>query len=198
MKTVVDVCSGTGGATRALTDSGKYEVVSIDINPKLKPTICADVAKFDWDKFRAEYGHPFFYWASPDCRYFSIAQWRWPRRGVKDALTLVGSCFEAVAILEPKWWLIENPRGRLRSIIGKPAQTIYYSDWDSSYPTQKPTDLWGNLSLPLAESVRRPYIGRNQSKLWHRRMGRDPLKRARVPYGVSLGILRALEAAAHA
>jgi hypothetical protein len=87
----------------------------------------------------------------------------WPKKGIGRALTLVGSCLEAVAFLKPKKWLLENPKGRLRWFIGVPRQSIRYSDFDLTYQTQKPTDLWGNIDLPFCKYVRRPRTKRENN-----------------------------------
>lgn len=150
-KLVIDLCAGLGGFSQAFKNDSEYEVVTVELNKKQRPTICADVRYLPFKKGI----EPVLLLASPPCNHFSLACLQFPRVGVKQALEIVGACFEAVAYLKPKRWLIENPRGRLRAIIGKPPQTIRYSDYDTGMKMMKTTDFWGNLLLPMVKHERR-------------------------------------------
>jgi len=196
--TCVDLCSGLGGFSQAFVNHG-WKVITVDIEPKFNPTVVADVTKIDWNEFKQAYLNgesPDVLLASPPCNHFSLASWSFPRKGVKEALAIVGACFEGVAVLKPKYWLIENPRGRLRHLApNKPKMTIYYSDFDSNYPAQKPTDLWGNIPLSLVKHQRRPRPFANikdkeeRHHLWGKKytqfLGSKPEERAKIPLGVS-------------
>ena len=122
---------------------------------------------------------------SPPCTKFSLANPNWPKKGVKEALELVGSCLEAVVSLKPKAWLLENPKGRLRWFLGTPKQSIRYSDYDMQYKAVKPTDMWGNIPLPMVKGVRKGHVG-HKEKGWFRRG-------AKIPYGVSLAVKEGVE-----
>lgn len=148
---MIDLCAGLGGFSQAFKDDPNYEVITVELNKKQRPTICADVRYLPFKKGI----EPVALLASPPCNHFSLACLQFPRVGVKQALEIVGACFEAVAWLKPKRWLIENPRGRLRAIIGKPPQTIRYSDFDQGMKMMKTTDFWGNLMLPMVKHERR-------------------------------------------
>ena len=89
--------------------------------------------------------------ASPPCERFSIANRRFPKKGIKKALEIVGACLEAMVELETKYWVLENPKGRLRWFLGKPSHTIHLSNYGGKY--MKPTDLWGNVELPMLTKV---------------------------------------------
>jgi hypothetical protein len=151
MKLCIDLCAGLGGFSQAFKNDSEWEVVTVELNKKQKPTICADVRYLPFKKTL----EPNVMLASPPCNHFSLACLQFPRVGVKQALEIVGACFEAVAWLKPKHWLIENPRGRLRAIIGKPPQTIRYSDYDTGMKMMKTTDFWGNIFLPMPKHERR-------------------------------------------
>ena len=121
-----------------------------------------------------------------------------------NAMKVAGACFEAVAYLKPKKWLIENPRGRLRHLgPKKPNSSIFYSDFDGDYPAQKPTDLWGNIQLPLVKHVRRPHPFKNvkspeeRHHLWGKKytqmLGATAADRAKVPLGVSRAVKEGAE-----
>lgn len=148
MKLCVDLCSGLGGFSQAFKESQGWEVVAVDIERKFKPTVCADV-RFLPLRDNLE---PDVLLASPPCERFSIACHTWPKVGLMKAMELVGACFEAVARLKPKEWMIENPMGRLRWFLGTPKQTIRLCDYGAPY--QKKTDLWGTINLPLLMQTR--------------------------------------------
>jgi site-specific DNA-cytosine methylase len=44
---VLDLFSGTGSVGRVFQEEG-FEVVSVDINPKFKPTVIADILEWDY------------------------------------------------------------------------------------------------------------------------------------------------------
>jgi hypothetical protein len=187
-KLCIDLCSGDGGGSEAFVRANWF-VIRIDVLKKFKPTIVADVCHLPL----RENLQPDVLLASPPCQNFSLACPQFPRKGIQKALEIVGACFEAVAYLKPKKWLIENPRARLRHIIGKPRQTIRYSDYDFSYPTQKPTDFWGNIFLPMVKGERKIIRthGLNYIQRLHLFAYMYPKKsseRAKIPLGVSQAI----------
>lgn len=186
----IDLCCGLKGSSSTFIDSADWEVITVDIERKFKPSIIADVRYLPLK----ENLNPTLLLASPPCQRFSMANPKWPMPGIKLAMETVGACFEAVAALKPRFWLIENPRGRLRKLAPiTPNMTIFYSDYDREYPCQKPTDLWTNIPLKMAPHQRRPYSGRN-GHLFDRAFGRNPSERAKVPFGVSKAIKESVEA----
>ena len=206
-KLVIDLCAGLGGFSQAFKNDSNYEVITIELNKKQKPTICADVRYLPLRKNLK----PAVQVASPPCNHFSLACLQFPRVGVKTALEIVGACFEAVAWLKPDLWLIENPRGRLRQIIGKPKQTIRYSDYDREIKMMKTTDLWGNLMLPMVKHERRirlssgltgmeqlhHYFPAPHSSKYHSEETKTGKKlqaeRAKIPLGVSMAVKEGVE-----
>jgi len=72
-----------------------------------------------------------------------------------EGIRLVLATLRIVAMLRPDYWIIENPRGRLRSLdllAGIPRRTVWYCRL--GLDRAKPTDLWGvfppGLTLPPA------------------------------------------------
>jgi hypothetical protein len=68
-------------------------------------------------------------------------------------MRLVSATLRIIALLRPTHWVIENPRGRLRSLDllkGVPRVTVWYCHLGEA--RAKPTDLWGvfppGLELP--------------------------------------------------
>ena len=113
---IIDLCSGIG---RFDNDN----VISIDFDPKTKPTICADIRHLPLKKGLApDYCH-----ASPPCTYFSKARrWGtgWNPEGIAKSLELVSACYRAFAYLEAKKCSLELPRG-FQDILGHRIQFKY-------------------------------------------------------------------------
>lgn len=185
-KLCIELGSGKKGGSQAFTN---YEIVTIDINKKLKPTIQADINYLPL-KERCK---PDVLLMWPPCDFFNLMSNQWPKKGIGDSLKIIGSCLDAVVYLQPKKWLLENPKGRLRWFLGKPTQTIYYSDYDFNYKAQKPTDLWGNINLPMTKTVRRPRTKLNgkHTSNFYKAFSSNPADNAEVPLGVSKAILEA-------
>jgi hypothetical protein len=186
---VLDLCSGLGGASRAFADRG-HEVITVDINRKFKPTIVADVRHFTG--FENSFDVVL---AGPPCQGFSLAglgyHWRHgPDRAVEEGLSIVKACFRIIREVQPRYYVLENPRGMLRRLIGLPTETIYYCSY--GHPLQKPTDLWHNLPVslkrPCAPHLRSPR-GLNAMRDWER----DPAVRSLWPYKLSLAVCLACE-----
>lgn len=204
-KICVDLCRGLGGFSRAFEEKPDWKVISVDIDPKFKPTLCIDVTKIDWTEFKQTYCEgrsPDVLLASPPCERFSIACRTWPKMGIKKAMECVGACFEAVGVLKPKYWMIENPMGRLRWFLGKPGITIRQCDYGAPY--QKKTDLWGNIPLPMVKGTKEAqfwvfkegHFNAKQAKptpnfFIHGTSGtgNGKAKRAEIPLGLSQAIL---------
>lgn len=147
-KMIIDLCSGYGGATQSFL---RKDVITIDIDPKVKPDIIADV-RFLPLRPRLK---PKLLFSSPPCRFLSKARY-FPRQGIQEALEIVGACLEAIPYLEPETWILENPKGRLRYFLGPPTHSINYKAYDLK---NKRTDLWSNK-----KSLKRAFIPKHISK----------------------------------
>ena len=102
-------------------------------------------------------------------------------------MEIVGACLEAVAYLKPHYWLLENPKGRLRWFMEtKPVATVNLGDY--GYRTIKPTDLWGNLSLPLVDLHRK-----DNGSIEFNQGPRSSSKRSMLPLGFSQAIKKAVK-----
>jgi site-specific DNA-cytosine methylase len=129
---VIDLCCGLGRFPGS-------NVISIDWDRKVKPTIVADIRFLPLrPKLRPKLCH-----ASPPCKYFSLARARrygYDEKGIADSLRLVAACFDAFDYLEPRTWTLENPVGLLKRIM--PSEiTIIYQAADYKH---KPTNFWSN------------------------------------------------------
>ena len=93
--------------------------------------------------------------AAPPCTDLagSGAQW-WEVKGQSalfNALALVDASLRMVAICQPKFWVLENPVGRLVHYLGKPK--MYFNPCDYGDPWTKKTCLWGNFNIPKKNPV---------------------------------------------
>lgn len=218
-KLCIDLCCGRKGFSRAFAEAG-WEVVTVDIDPRFEPTVCADVLELDargiadatklakteewWDGSAIAEQRPdgilrpvyrkVVVVASPPCQRFSLANRMFPKFGIRKALEIVGAVYELIAQLRPDFWVVENPSGRLRWFLGTPNLKIRLSDYGS--PHMKPTDLWTNVIFPMIEK-RSSYTPSWSSKKNGGKGStgllriRDPSKRAEMPLGLSQAILTA-------
>lgn len=154
---MIDLCSGLGGASQPFIDRG-WNVSRVDNNPKFKNIIYTFIISVkDIEKSKLFIpGEVDFVWASPPCNCFSMASihLNWTKRrkpkhiGVINAIRNVVWCLDAIDFLKPKFWALENPRGKLRNILNKPGViypglTTDLGLWGAKSP--KPTDIWGKF-----------------------------------------------------
>lgn len=158
---VLEIFAGTGSVGKVAKRMG-FNVISIDIDPKFKPDVVANILELNYKEFPT----PQFIWASVPCNTFSwlICSGKTPARDCKSykALTDVGK--EGDKILErtlkiiryfkdknPKLkWVIENPRGMMRlqpSMENFDRATTSYCRYGDK--RNKPTDFFNNFNLKL-------------------------------------------------
>jgi len=136
---VLDLFCGLGGFSQAFADSERWSVTTVDIEARFEPDRVADVFALRPSDFEREYDVVL---ASPPCTQFSAVQdLNGAHEPSGDAVALVYHTLGVIKGLSPTYWVLENPRGRLRSYIGKPTATVTYCQYGEGY--QKPTDLWG-------------------------------------------------------
>ncbi len=199
MKTCIDLFSGLGGFSQAFQDDEGWEVVTVDIEEDFDPDICTDVRDLEPGDLPRE---PDLVLASPPCTCFSLASNRiyWSGTGlpkdprVTEAVKLVYHTLFLIHELDPDFWFLENPRGKLRKVMPlPPTGTVTYCQY--GFPWQKPTDLWGNHPSGMVYRSCSPGEGCHQSSGRgfdsgaERSHVRDPAERAKVPYGLSKAIL---------
>lgn len=152
---VLDLYAGTRSVEKTLTRlyPGMVEVVSVDIEPKFKPTICADLLELDYKRIWKP-GEFDAVWSSSPCTWYSLARNSVPR-DFTLADQLVKRAIEIIEYLQPDRWFMENPRAfmRLRPFM-KPMEkyrhTVNYCKYSSRgdyYKYPKPTDIWTNYSF---------------------------------------------------
>lgn len=85
-----------------------------------------------------------------------------------EGLALVDAVLRFVVVCSPKWWVIENPVGRLKYWLGPPKlifQPYWYGD-----PYTKRTCLWGSFNALLPRTDVQPVRVCEQGS-WIQRLG---------------------------
>lgn len=152
---VLDLYSGTGSSTVAFEEGGAT-VKRVELDRRHRADLYADVLTLTaYDLLLLCGGRPDFVWASPPCTGFSVASigthWGGGNRGyepktdtARRGVALVRWTLSIIRALEPRCWLMENPRGMLRTlpvVAGLNRWTVTYCAYGDA--RMKPTDLWG-------------------------------------------------------
>ena len=188
----LDLCAGRGGFSSAFRDSPDWTVMTVDINPRFKPDLVIDLV--DAVENPQKYGDfwnlkPDVILANPPCERWSIANSQWPQTGIYQASKVLGAVLEIIAVMKPKGWVVENPKGRMRWFLLKPWVSVALSQF--GYKTVKPTDFWTNIDIGLLKYVNQH---RNPAGLrWGYDVPTLPSKRAEMPYGLSKKFLESFE-----
>lgn len=135
---ILDLCGGTGAWSQPYKDAG-YCVEIVDPVADGR-----DVRLLERVRARV---HGIL--AAPVCTVFSYARNRYPPTDAEflEALSLVDACFRIIAVQQPKWHALENPRNKLRRYLG-PARLEFYQ-WEYGDPGHKPTCIWGDFTVPM-------------------------------------------------
>lgn len=175
---ILDICTGRGGWTKPFRERGHY-VVTVDIEKKFKPTICADILKLGYEILKAH--GPFdVVTASPPCDEYCKASlpksWACNRNGSKPDNALVKRCVEIIQDLKPHFWVIENVRGAVpyfKPLLGKPVRHVGSRYLWGEFPMFDAAPRYGKWRLPPSE---------NRKEL-----------RAEIPYQLALNFCVACE-----
>lgn len=174
---MLDLFSGTGAASRAAEVRG-WSVFRVDNAPDANADLKMDLAY--WSPWESDL-YPIIQWdliwASPPCELLSTV--RSKGRDLDKGLVLVKRSIEIIKKLKPRWWAIENVHGATRAISGLIGPPV--ARYGSFY-------LWGNF--PPFEAR----IPRNKTKLSGRRRAE---RRARIPWEISEGLVKACEKLDH-
>lgn len=145
----VELFCGTKSFSNVASFLG-HNTFAVDNNSYFHPDVCKDILDVQVkDLPRAD-----VLWASPPCTSFSVASIgkSWyvngqPKR-LESALGMayVLKTLKLIDELKPKYWFIENPRGKLRTMeFMKPfhRKTVTYCQYGDT--RMKPTDIWTNF-----------------------------------------------------
>jgi hypothetical protein len=147
MKTILDLCGGTGSWSQPYRDAG-YDVQVIDPASQVGGYL-TDVRLLEYRNIQSPV-HGIL--AAPPCTHLcsSGARW-WKRKGTGalfNALSIVDACLRLVVLTQPRWWAMENPVGRLARFLGPPA--YWFHPYEYGDPWYKKTGMWGAHIRPPA------------------------------------------------
>ena len=146
---VLELFAGSRSIGKAAELLG-YEVYSSDLNDFEGIDYPIDILDFDTTKVPFK---PDIIWASPPCTYFSVASigkhWNKDHTPKTEqavfGVKVVNKTIQIIKELNPKYWYIENPRGKLRKLDFMqplPRTTVWYCTYGDK--RAKPTDIWTN------------------------------------------------------
>lgn len=156
----LELFAGTGSFSKVAKRRG-HSRFRVELDTDHEAELHADISTLSAADFAPM--HFDIIWASPPCQAFSVAAIgkNWEKRGgflfpkherAVAAIELVRHTLQLIHALEPRFWVIENPRGALRKMdIVSPffRSTVTYCQYGDE--RMKPTDLWSNVPLILKQ-----------------------------------------------
>lgn len=150
---VVDLFSGMGGWSAPFLDAGD-DVFRVEIDRRFPAELHADILQVTVQDFPWQ---PDLILASPPCEAFTVMNIgkNWYHDGTPKTdqarlgLLLVEATLRLVRDLQPTYWLMENPRDKLRvlpPVAGLERRTVTYCHYGEE--RMKPTDLWSDRWPP--------------------------------------------------
>lgn len=153
--TLLELFAGSRSVGKEAEKIG-FKVFSVDIESFENIDYQTDILNFNPKKVPFK---PLVIWASPPCTTFSVMSLGkyWTHAGKpKNEKAILNASFvsktiEIINHFKPKYWFIENPRGKLRKLhIINPLgqwpnynrQTVTYCQYGFNY--MKPTDIFNN------------------------------------------------------
>jgi len=141
-KIILDLCGGTGSWSKPYAENW-YEVINVTLPQTM-------LGRFNPPQ--GVYG----ILAAPPCTDFSVSGAQYWKQKDKDGTTIesmsiVMACLMVIAKCQPKFWVLENPIGRLPRWVGKYRMTFNPCDYGDAYT--KKTCLWGRFNEPLKTPV---------------------------------------------
>ena len=152
----LDICSGTKSLQKALHKIiPNAKVYTLDIDCETNPTFCADVRYWKPPE-NLKPGTVTVLWLSPPCEEYSRAK----TTGERDLTTadeIAKACLELIDTLKPKYWILENPTGLLRTRpfmkrylrYLKPCTYCKYDSPEDVFDYRKETDIFTNIEVSL-------------------------------------------------
>lgn len=156
---VLDLFAGLGGWSAPFRERG-HDVRTLDYDRRFDVDYCEDI--LTWDPASLPW-RPDIVLASPDCTGFTVMNigknWTRPdddpphqpkTDSARMALRLVERTRELLAILQPDFFVLENPVDKLRKlpvVADLERRTVWYCHLGETHA--KPTDLWGGFPPSL-------------------------------------------------
>lgn len=160
---VLDLFAGTRSVSKVFEKRG-HETFSVEWDKKFENiSLYADIRKLTAQDIIDKFGVPDVIWASPPCEKFSVASigkyWiqgtnKPKTEESKQALELLEHTIKLIMELKPKYYFIENPRGKMRKmdcVQNLKRYTVTYCQYGDT--RMKPTDIWTNHPNPKFKPI---------------------------------------------
>lgn len=99
---------------------------------------------------------------------------------LEEAVFMVLCTLEVKELLTPDWWVIENPRGRIRKMVPEIGEArLVFQPWWYGDPYTKETFLYGDFNANLERNEVEPVHG----SMAHRTSSSNKAKRSATPMG---------------
>ena len=155
---VLELFAGSRSFSKVAEELG-HETYTTDYESFDKIDQVCDIRDFDTLELKDKFGKPDIIWASPPCTYFSVASigHHWNKdhtpktKEAIEGLNIVDHTLFLIKLLNPTYFYIENPRGKLRKLdvinknrfLSVPVRrTVWYCQYGDD--RAKPTDIWTN------------------------------------------------------
>lgn len=205
---VLDLFSGLRGWSDPFKERG-HEICAVDIDARFDADLYRDIGDVPRLQYALAGWKPDIILASPPCTSFSTMtmgrNWTYdgePRTNVaRQGKRLILATIDIINDIDPPFWIIENPRARLRSLPflrGAPARrTVTYCRLGET--RMKPTDLWGgfppSLVLPaMCHNGNDDHVAAPRGS-YTGTQGMDSAESAKVPRALALLVCEATEKA---
>jgi len=137
-RVILDLCAGSGAWSEPYLKAG-YIVIRI--------TLPEDIRLKEYMPGIKIHG----ILIAPPCTFLasSGARWKRTKEQMIEALSIVDAGLRFVLLYNPKWWVLENPVGKLKRYLGPPVMYFDPSDFGHNYT--KRTCLWGKFQFPIVK-----------------------------------------------
>ncbi len=154
-RTIISLFDHSGAWSKPYRDAG-YPVLAFDANDPAGFGWSKDINDFSCEYLLEELGLDTIYGilAAPPCTHFTVsgAQY-WPTKDsdgrTEQMLELVYMVFRTVELFAPKFWVFENPVGRLPTLIPRLGAPWYFQPHQYGDAYTKKTGLWGEFYTDL-------------------------------------------------
>lgn len=151
-KTILSLFDYTGEWSRPYAEAGA-NVVMMDIKHG------TDIAEIDcgflMEQVLEDYGTVDGILSAVPCTEFALSGARWWKQKdasgqTGDSVHLAYQTLRTVEFLQPDWWALENPVGRLPQLVPELQEfgPWYFQPCDFGDPYTKKTGLWGEFTAP--------------------------------------------------
>lgn len=128
------------------THPSRFQVYSVDIDPKCNPDAVCNILDWDYTVFPRNFFQ--IVWASPPCTHYSVLRTTGGPRDIEGANAIVNRTLSIIKYFQPNVWFMENPAtGYLKDqpfMTGIPYIDVHYCKY--GFPYRKWTRIWTNLS----------------------------------------------------